>query len=428
MTRRAVLVVCDSLRADMVDAATSPTLARFRGEAAHFTAFRGVFPSTTRTSAASIATGCRPAGHGLLGNTMVLDEGAGLECFSAGKPDFLDRLRRATGRALGRPTLHERVRSLGEAVAMSNVSPGAAYVHDPEGAGYVYHRSGSFGPGRRRLDDGLAIEVGAAGDDTMTARFCDEVLARRRPPYAVLWLSEPDHTGHHAPLGSPEHRAAIASADRNVARVLESADRLEAAGDEVLVGVCSDHGMQTIRRLVDVDARLAEAGLKESATSRDIVVAPQGTSVILHFAPHARARVDKVAEWLAAQDFAAQVVHGEALAGLGLPVGGTLAIAVSLAGDDEPNAFGIRGRSDVAESAFGGEYLPGHGQHGGLGSYEQRPFLALRAPGVDRGSHSAPASLIDIAPTILRHLGLSDNGVHGSALQGHAVRIESGNP
>lgn len=421
MTRRAVLVVCDSLRADMVDTATCPALARFRDEAAHFTAFRGVFPSTTRTSAASIATGCRPAGHGLLGNTMVLDEGAGLTCHSAGKPDFLDRLRRATGRALARPTLHERVRGLGAAVAMSNVSPGAAYVHDPEGAGYVYHRSGSFGPGRRRLDDGLAIEVGAEGDDVMTARFCDEVLARLRPPYAVLWLSEPDHTGHHAPLGSPEHLAAIASADRNVARVLESADRLEAAGDEVLVGVCSDHGMQTIRRLVDVDERLVAAGFKESMTSRDVVVAPQGTAVILHFAAEARARIDAAAAWLSAQDFAGRVVRGEELAALGLPPGGTLAIAVSLAGDDEPNAFGIRGRSDVAESAFGGEYLPGHGQHGGLGGYEQRPFLALRGPGFAAETRAGPASLIDLAPTILRHLRLPADGVDGIALQGSAV-------
>jgi arylsulfatase A-like enzyme len=422
MTRRAVLVVCDSLRADMVDAATSPALARLRDEAAHFTAFGGVFPSTTRTSAASIATGCRPAGHGLLGNTMVLDEGAGLTCFSAGKPDFLDRLRRATGRALGRPTLHERVRSLGPAVAMSNVSPGAAYVHDPEGAGYVYHRSGSFGPGRQRLDDGLAIEVGAEGDDIMTARFCDEVLARRRPPYAVLWLSEPDHTGHHTPLGSPQHRAAIASADRNVARVLAAVARLDATGEEILVGVCSDHGMQTIRRLIDVDARLVAAGFKESMTSSDVVVAPQGTSVILHFAAEADARIDAVAEWLCAQDFAGRVVRGEELAALGLPLGGTLAIAVSLAGDDEPNAFGIRGRSDVAENAFGGEYLPGHGQHGGLGPYEQRPFLALRGPGFTSGTRSAPASLIDLAPTILRHLGLAGDGMQGAALHGDTSR------
>ena len=134
MTRppMAVLVVCDSLRADLVDEATAPALSRLRAQAASFPRFRGVFPSTTRTSAASIATGCHPASHGLLGNTMVLDEGDGLRCLSAGKPDFLDRLRRATGRALARPTLHERVAARGAAVLMSNVSPGAAYVHDPE--------------------------------------------------------------------------------------------------------------------------------------------------------------------------------------------------------------------------------------------------------------------------------------------------------
>ena len=50
------------------------------------------------------------------------------------------------------------------------------------------------------------------------------------------------------------------------------------------------------------------------------------------------------------------MVAGDALARLGLPSHETLAIAVNLAGDDEPNAYGVRGRSDVAENAFGGEY------------------------------------------------------------------------
>jgi hypothetical protein len=409
----AVLVVCDSLRADLVDAATAPTLAKLRDTGASFPNFRGVFPSTTRTSAASIATGCRPAAHGLLGNTMVLDEGAGLVCLSAGKPDFLDRLRRATGRALQRPTLHERVAPLGHAVLMSNVSPGAAYVHDPEGAGYVYHRSGSFGPGRNAIPDGLAIAVGAAGDDVMTRRFCDEVLVNRRPPYAALWLSEPDHTGHHTPLGSPEHRAAIAAADANVARVLASVETLEREGHEVLFAVCSDHGMQTIRRKVDIDARLVEAGFKASEASGDVVVAPQGTSAILHFSHAAQERIPAVLAWLGQQDFAGRVASGDELSEWGLPRGGTLAIAVSLAGDDEPNECGVRGRSDVAENALGGESLPGHGQHGGLGPYEQRPFLALRGP---TGVHDVPASLIDIAPTILVHLGLPADGLEGRPL------------
>jgi hypothetical protein len=418
--RMAVLVVCDSLRADLVDRATAPTLAALREEGAHYPGFRGVFPSTTRTSAASIATGCRPAAHGLLGNTMVLDEGDGLACHSAGKPDFLDRLRRATGRALGRPTLHERVAPLGPAVAMSNVSPGAAYVLDPEGAGYVYHRNGSLGPGRARVADGLAIEVGAEGDRTMTRRFCEEVLGERQPPFAALWLSEPDHTGHHAPLGSPEHRRAIGEADGNVAAVLERVRAIDPAGERILVAVCSDHGMQTIRRIVDVEARLVEAGLKRARDSRDVVVAPQGTAVVIHVSPDARARPAEIARWLEAQDFAGSVLAGEALAAAGMPVRGSLAIAVSLAGDDEANDFGVRGRSDVAASTFGGKYAPGHGQHGGLGHYEQRPFLALLGGGYARGEVAGAASLVDLAPTFLRHLGLPADGMDGEPLGGRA--------
>ncbi len=410
----AVLVVCDSLRADLVDDATAPTLSRLANEAASFPRFRGVFPSTTRTSAASIATGCRPASHGLLGNTMVLDEGSGLKCFSAGKPDFLARLRKATGRALARPTLHERVAPLGHALLMSNVSPGAAYVHDPEHAGYVHHRSGSYGPGREVLEP-LAIEVGTAGDDVMTTLFLER-LESHRPPYAALWLSEPDHTGHHTPLGSTEHRAAIRAADANVARVVAAVDQLAAEGCDILLGACSDHGMQTIRRKVDVERTLVEAGFKADAGSNDVVVAPQGTAALLHFSTAASSRIPAVLEWLARQDFAGRVVHGAALAEIGLPVGTTLAIAISLAGDDEPNPHGVRGHSDVAENALGGESLPGHGQHGGLGTYEQRPFLVLRGASVPAGRHEGEASLIDLAPTILRHLGLPAGGMEGRPL------------
>ena len=414
--RMAVVVVCDSLRPDLVDTNTAPTLARLREQGAFFSAFRSVFPSTTRTSAASIATGCHPAHHGLLGNTMVLDDGQGLTCHSVGKPDFLDVLRRVTGRALLRATLHERVACLGAAVAMSNVSPGAAYVHDPEGAGYVYHRAGSFGPGRTALFDGLAIKVGADGDGAMTERFCNDVFAVRKPPYSILWLSEPDHTGHHAPLGSPEHRQAIGEADRNVARVLAHVERLDPDGDRILFMVCSDHGMQTIRRRIDIDAKLVEAGLKASATSNDVVLAPQGTSIIIHIAPRARPAIPAISQWLQRQDFVDDVVVGEELSRLGLSHEGTLAIAVSLASDDEPNSFGVRGCSDVAENALADAYLSGHGQHGGLGRYEQRPFLVVRGAGFPPGTYQTQARLIDLAPTILHHLELPHDGMDGSLL------------
>src|SRR3954451_24378977 len=112
--RRAVIVICDSLRADLIAPADAPFLSGLAQRTAWFAAHRSVFPSTTRASAASIATGCRPARDGLPGNTMALDEGEGLVCRSAGAPDFRDRLRRATGRTLHVPTLAERLRWHGE--------------------------------------------------------------------------------------------------------------------------------------------------------------------------------------------------------------------------------------------------------------------------------------------------------------------------
>jgi hypothetical protein len=58
---RVVIVICDSLRADLINATDAPFLSQLGRRAARFANHASVFPSTTRTSAASIATGCLPA-------------------------------------------------------------------------------------------------------------------------------------------------------------------------------------------------------------------------------------------------------------------------------------------------------------------------------------------------------------------------------
>src|ERR1700751_5205913 len=105
---RVVIVICDSLRADLITPRDTPFLTAFGQRSARFANHASVFPSTTRTSAASIATGCMPARHGRLGKTLATAQGEGLACLAVGKPDFRDRLRRATGRTLHMPTLAER--------------------------------------------------------------------------------------------------------------------------------------------------------------------------------------------------------------------------------------------------------------------------------------------------------------------------------
>lgn len=416
--RRAVVVVCDSLAASLVRPDTAPALSGLRARSADFTAARGVFPSTTRTSSASMATGCLPGAHGLLGNTMVLQEDGRLVCLSVGQPGFLDRLRRATGRTLRRPTWAERLAGHGGAIVMSNVSPGAAYLQDPEGFGHVYHRHGSRGPGSVPLADGLPIAVGAAGDAAMTERFCRQVLRERAPALAVLWLSEPDHTAHHTALGSPAHLAMVAHADACVDQVRRTVDALDPDGERILLVACSDHGMETVGQQIDLDALLVAAGWKSGPESSDVVVAPNGNAALLYFADHARADIPALAQWLQDQDFAGHVAWGQALTALGLPTGGPLGIALALRHDAAANAHGVPGRSVSVRSPFSGDSSPpGCGQHGGLGASEQQPFLYLRGGGLAPGARSRPASLIDIAPTVLHHLGVPAGGMQGRVLQ-----------
>lgn len=414
--RRAVVVVCDSLCADLVTPERAPALSELRAQGTDFASARGVFPSTTRTSSASMATGCLPSVHGLLGNTMVLREDRQLVRMSVGKPDFLERLRRATGRTLLRPTWAERLAGHGGSIVMSNVSPGAAYLQDPDGFGHVYHRSGSRGPGGVALVDGLCIEVGAAGDQAMTDRFCHEVLRERAPSLAVLWLSEPDHTAHHVPLGSPEHLAMIACADACVDQVRRTVNALDPRGDDILLVACSDHGMETVGRQIDLDALLVDAGWKRNRESTEVVVAPNGNAALLYFSDEARECIQALARWLQDQDFAGRVVSGHALAELGMPVDGLLGIALEMRHDDSVNPYGVPGHSVSVRSPFSNSSAVGCAQHGGLGRNEQHPFLFLRGGGFGPGQRHEPASLIDIAPTVLRHLGVAADGMQGRAL------------
>jgi arylsulfatase A-like enzyme len=417
--RRAVIVICDSLRADLIDPAGTPFLAELSGRAARFAEHRSVFPSTTRASAASIATGCRPARHGLLGNTMALDEGEGLICRSAGHPDFPDRLRRATGRTLHVPTLAERLRWHGEdSISCANVSPGAAYFQDPDGHGWVYHAAGSYGPGRRPVDDpaSAALNKGLAGDRAMTERFCVEILEERAPSLAIMWLSEPDYTGHHAPLGSPEHRTAIAGADSCARQVFETVRRLDPSGNDILFIAGSDHGMETISGAIDLDGLLIAAGLKTGPGSHDVVVAPNGTAATLYFAAPDSDLVPRTARFLAGKDWVGEVFAGGRLAAVGLPTDTAMRVALTLACDDRANPHGVRGCCPIVQDPADNESKIGFGQHGGLGPNEQRPFLMIEGGGFVPGARHEPTSLVDIAPTVLRHLHMDHDDMDGRAL------------
>lgn len=414
--RRAVIVVLDGLRRDFVTPSATPRLAAFAQRATWFDRHRSVFPSATRVVGSSMATGCHPNRHGMQGNSFALMESGALVAHDAGLPGFLAHKRSVTGASLAMPTLAQRLAPMGGVWVFSNVSPGAAYAHDPDGWGHVYHRAGSFGPGRVPVADPLEITPDEIGDRVMTERFIAEVLPRRAP-LSILWCGEPDHVQHAHGLGHPEQRRVLAQADHHAGMVM---DALADEPDTLLV-VASDHGHETVIGVIDIDAALIAAGLKSGPGSGDVVAVSNGTAALVYLHPDHASRRAALGDFLAAQDWAGAVLEGDALAAVGQSHANALAFAVTMRSTDQPNSHGIPGCAYAALPMAGKPDRMGCGQHGGLGQFEQMPFLMIAGPGfTPNTSRDTATSAVDIAPTVLTHLGAPAHGMDGRALQAPA--------
>ncbi len=332
------------------------------------------------------------------------------------------RLRNAFGRTLKVPTLAERLAPYGGAVIASNVSPGAAYFQDPDHFGHVVHRAGSFGPGGEvlGLDQAPVVSHDYAGDEALADWFCDEVLMKRKPRLAVLWLANPDSAMHADKLGSQTHLDGIACADRclrprrgHCRRAPARRGRGHPAARRLRPWPGNRHRPASPLRTSSI-----EAGLKDGPDSTDVVVAPQGGSGLIYLADARPDRAPAILSFLRAQPWAAEVFYGDEMLHLGQRPGDGLAIVVAMARNEEPNEFGVP-RPDHA--------LRRRSEARQAGRFRQ-PWRArrLRAPPVPRrqwrrlcpGHRRSTASrrLIDIAPTILRFLDLPRSGMDGLAL------------
>ncbi len=411
------MVVLDGLRRDFVTEATTPRLAAFMRQGEYFPAFRSAFPSATRIVSATFATGCFPARHTLQGNAVALLEAGQLVPHDVGRPDFLHHKKAVTGQALAVPTLAERLAPHGGAIIFNNVSPGAARAHDPDGFGHVYHRAFCTAPGLRPVDDLLHVTLDSQGDRAMTDRFITEVIQQRRPAFSLLWCGEPDHIQHNVPLGSPEHLAVLREADRHAGMVIDAVARERDNGDDILLIVASDHGHETVSGVIDVEADLVAAGLKHGPDSTDVVAMANGSATLIYLHPDAASRRAALHAHLRTAAWAGSVFSADELSEVGqAPLNG-LAFALSMRADSGLNEFGVPGRSLAAKPRWDKPDRLGCGQHGGLGLFEQSPVLLIDGteftPG---GRRREPVRIVDLAPTILRHLGVPADGMDGLAL------------
>jgi hypothetical protein len=177
--------------------------------------------------------------------------------------------------------------------------------------------------------------------------------------------------------------------------------------------------MESVDDTIDLDALLVAAGLKRAPGSSEVVVAPNGTAALIYFAEPESMLVDEVARFLETEPWVGRVFIGGALGGIGLPMGSPARIAITLKADGRANPHGVCGHSHIVRDSSEPKDITGFGQHGGLGANEQRPFLFVHGGGFAAGTYPQRSSLVDIAPTVLRHLGLAATGLDGRPLPRH---------
>ena len=143
-----------------------------------------------------------------------------------------------------------------------------------------------------------------------------------------------------------------------------------------------------------------------------------GTSSLIYLHPDAERKRDRLGDFLASQRWAGRVIATRELAMIGQAPHNGLAFAVSLQSDASENEFGVPGRSLAAAPRWGKPDRTGCGQHGGLGAFEQSPVLLIDGAGfVAGGRRGDTVHVVDLAPTIMRHLAVAASGMDGNALQ-----------
>ena len=438
-----LVFVVDGLRPDSITAEDTPTLVRLRAEGVELVNSHAVFPTVTRVNAAAIATGTQPGTNGLVGNQMFVPAVDSRRAFDTGNyRNFLTLDQATGGRGLQAPTLAERLHARGLVLAgVSSGSTGSAFLLNPKSvsgigalvngyldpgktmaypAGISEAVLARFGPAPVKAPGGARFDAAV----TWTQRVLREyVLPELAPAVVINWLTEPDHSQHHAGVGSPAAREALRNDDREIAQVLAG---LHAASTSVLV--VSDHGFTTNTAGVDVAGALVLAKLKAAVDSTDVILASSGQAVALHVEGHDPDRIARLARFIQAQDWGGVIFSAERVEGA-FPLE-LIHVANRERSPDllftfpwtsRRNAFGVSGTDLANVSAGGAPYVS---DHGSMSPWNVRNTFLAWGAGVKKGvTVGVPAGNVDATPTVLALLGIDgepglDGRVVTEALEG----------
>ena len=409
----AILIVAfDGLQPSQIHPHRMPVLSKFADAGVRFSHNHSVFPSVTRTNAATIVTGVTPGKHGLTANKSMFPEYSDNQVVDALHPKLSEINQLTEGELLFVPTIGEVIREHDlQWVSVVGGTSGNAYVQHPNAAenGHVVIHSEFTNPPRHsdkvksQYGDWPSKKAPAADLIRRTADVAiGYALAELNPDVLMVWFPEPDTSQHAFGVDSLEARSMIELADRELGRILERVSQL---GYEPDVFIVSDHGYSTIDSVIDVDKELSAGGFNIGFEENSVVTAENGGSVLFYVPGADRELSSRLLHWLSLQRWVGSIATD-------IPDDRTAQFATL-------SDIGMRGpRAPLIvvtmRSSASGEVAPlarlgaatggtvGQGSHGGGSSAELHNTLIVRGPSFKSDYRSKiPSGNIDIAPTIL---------------------------
>ncbi len=407
-----VVISIDGLRpADVLESEARgirvPNLRRLVAEGAHATAVRGVLPTVTYPSHATLVTGVSPARHWILANRPFDPSGRDGDRWYWYAEDI--RV----------PTLWDVATDA--ALVTSSVDwPVTVGARIRYNIAQYWRAPGADGPEDAKLDRALSTPPGLLAeaervlgpypsgraytveDDRRRAEFNAYLIETHRPRLHLCYFSGLDEAQHSAGPGSDAARDALEKIDALVGRLRVTAAKV--GGGRATVAVVSDHGFVRTTRELELGRALRAAGLHERTSVWD----NGGSAAIVLRDAHdddARRGVARVLHELAAlpESPVERVLVGEdARAAGGFP---NAAFVVGLKPDTR---IGDGGGWRVVHDA------PAQGTHGQLPTREEMSASFIVAgPGVPSGRDLGRIDMRDVAPTLARLIGVTLPGAEG---------------
>ena len=197
--------------------------------------------------------------------------------------------------------------------------------------------------------------------------------------------------------------------------------------------VVSDHGFSTIGHSIDFPAALRAAGFdavtefENAPKPGQVMIVGNGGSILFYVSQHEQTVVTKLVEWLQHSDFAGVIFAREKFEGA-FPLESVHAntadapdVLVALRWNNKTNRFGTPGEITTDSGRPAGE-----GSHATLSEFDVHNTLIAAGPDFRHDFASdLPSANVDVAPTVLRLLGVNAPGKFDGRVLSEAMSAES---